>query len=823
MTDKPKVHVFLGAPCPSRSASVRDAHEDSSEWKTLELFWDQDQLRPRTNDRGVQVNPDSVQANISSGHVNIDVSRGPFDLATTTDGHSLPLFEEDGENSVPANPLPPLPPSQHSQKKSLSQNDDDLCPQSLQGYLDSCFPLAQPLTVSECQPSCSDIMSVETLYLSVWTKSQALLMKRPSAPPPELVPTGMGSPPHTPLTQQQTPVISRTSPELYSLHSSPGSSSSSRAVGGTLQPSLDRFSEILLSQRQQQEAGLMLERTPDGLLCTQGSPAAAAAPAPVDKDGPLQGTPPPCLALPRQRTQTPAGRPAHSSPVSPARKKSKLSPTTPEGQRSKPTAWGGCITTGPPTLLARCKTHGVQYSILVAVVHPSHLQEVKMKTGAMAGSSIPLATLIVTDQSDVEMKVVMWRTAAFWVLTVQPGDVLLITGVRVHDDKWRGETVLQSSYTSKLLNLGQVTSSLCPSVPQAVNRRTLGELCAHLRERRPLLLSLPRCSHQDLNTIPYAKLKALRPDTLVHALVRVTHTNMVKAWRDEAQGISRVAGVQRSVLTVEQADGHQGAVVLWGAALAWLERIQKHKEALWDFRMLLVKQDVTSGLLELHSTPWGSCQVVFLTDNRCADFLKLGQNNPTNSCIEIDLRTLLSQKYTGDVELKVQITGFQFQGSPAQNTWQVIDSHTSLPRILEIVSGDVTFTGCGRCAVELDTDDNGIYRPCYPCLPHTAVRHYYRQVVLTVKDGEFQVCVQVPPTLVQRVLLNTPPDKLSKTVAPSSDVRHVQVVAERIHSLLATPRCSPFLLTVRSHIQCDENSVPIIQDFVLLDFSPVNP
>lgn len=65
-------------------------------------------------------------------------------------------------------------------------------------------------------------------------------------------------------------------------------------------------------------------------------------------------------------------------------------------------------------------------------------------------------------------------------------------------------------------------------MPQAVNKRTLGELCAHLRVRRPLLLSLPRCSHQDLNAIPYARLKALRPDTLVHALVHVTHTNMVK-------------------------------------------------------------------------------------------------------------------------------------------------------------------------------------------------------------------------------------------------------------------------------------------------------
>ncbi len=80
-------------------------------------------------------------------------------------------------------------------------------------------------------------------------------------------------------------------------------------------------------------------------------------------------------------------------------------------QRARTTAAPLC---GPTTLLARCKTHGVRYAILVAVVHPCHLKEVKVKTGASAGTSVPLATLIVTDQSDVEMKVVLWRTAAFW-------------------------------------------------------------------------------------------------------------------------------------------------------------------------------------------------------------------------------------------------------------------------------------------------------------------------------------------------------------------------------------------------------------------------
>lgn len=53
--------------------------------------------------------------------------------------------------------------------------------------------------------------------------------------------------------------------------------------------------------------------------------------------------------------------------------------------------------------------------------------------------------------------------------------------------------------------------------------------------------------------------------------------------------------------------------------------------------------------------------------------------------------------------------------------------------------------------------------------------------------------------------------------APGSEVRHIRLVAERIQSLVSRPLKS-FLLTVRSHFLCDENSVPLIQDFLLLDF-----
>ena len=64
----------------------------------------------------------------------------------------------------------------------------------------------------------------------------------------------------------------------------------------------------------------------------------------------------------------------------------------------------------------------------------------KVKSGPAAGTFVPLASIVVTDQSAVEMKVVLWRRAAFWALTVCPGEILLITGTTGHID-WIDLTV----------------------------------------------------------------------------------------------------------------------------------------------------------------------------------------------------------------------------------------------------------------------------------------------------------------------------------------------------------------------------------------------
>lgn len=64
-------------------------------------------------------------------------------------------------------------------------------------------------------------------------------------------------------------------------------------------------------------------------------------------------------------------------------------------------------------------------------------------------------------------------------------------------------------------------------------------LCDFLRERRPLLLSEKLRPPQDLNRLPYATLRSLRVNTLVHALLRVTHTH-ISTGESQVQDVAMV-------------------------------------------------------------------------------------------------------------------------------------------------------------------------------------------------------------------------------------------------------------------------------------------
>ncbi|NXI51407.1 SHLD2 protein, partial [Chloroceryle aenea] len=104
--------------------------------------------------------------------------------------------------------------------------------------------------------------------------------------------------------------------------------------------------------------------------------------------------------------------------------------------------------------LQNCCCRDQKYNVLVTIVHPSHIKEIQVKTRPKSSHKVPVATIVVTDQSKAERKVVLWHGAAFWSLTVFPGDIVLLTDLVMYENLWCGEIMLQSTFTSQLLNLG---------------------------------------------------------------------------------------------------------------------------------------------------------------------------------------------------------------------------------------------------------------------------------------------------------------------------------------------------------------------------------
>lgn len=197
--------------------------------------------------------------------------------------------------------------------------EEDQCSASVHEYLDSCFPAAQPEPELHPSPAVPPLCT-RTQYLITWTLSQALVLRGrqslQSAASTEQTPP---KPPQTP------PSASSSTPELFSPEPpSPG-------------PSAELFSHTCPTPRSEEE-GVTLQATTEGVLCTQES------------------------KLP------------HDSPTkTPSSKKARIA--------EDPVALNRTGTTGlrsPTTPLSRCDTVGRRYSVLVVVVHPCHLKEVKV-------------------------------------------------------------------------------------------------------------------------------------------------------------------------------------------------------------------------------------------------------------------------------------------------------------------------------------------------------------------------------------------------------------------------------------------------------------
>nr|XP_037864872.1 shieldin complex subunit 2 isoform X3 [Chlorocebus sabaeus] len=394
------------------------------------------------------------------------------------------------------------------------------------------------------------------------------------------------------------------------------------------------------------------------------------------------------------------------------------------------------------SLIKNCDSKSQKYNCLVMVLSPCHVKEINIKFGPNSGSKVPLATVIVIDQSETKKKVFLWRTAAFWAFTVFLGDIILLTDVVIHEDQWVGETVLQSTFSSQLLNLGSYSSIQPEEYSSVVSNVVLQDLLAYVSSKHSYLRDLPPRQPQRVNSIDFVELEHLQPDVLVHAVLRVVDftvlTEAVYSYRGQKQ--------KKVMLTVEQAQDKHYVLVLWGPGAAWYPQLQRKK---------------------------------------------------------------------GVILIKAQISELAF---PTATQKIALNAHSSLKSIFSSLP-NIVYTGCAKCGLELETDENRIYKQCFSCLPFTMKKIHYRPALMTVVDGRHDVCIRVESKLIEKILLNISADCLNRVIVPSSDITYGMVVADLFHSLLAV-NAEPCVLKIQSLFVSDENSYPLQQDFSLLDFYP---
>uniref|UniRef100_A0A8D2JKM4 Shieldin complex subunit 2 n=1 Tax=Varanus komodoensis TaxID=61221 RepID=A0A8D2JKM4_VARKO len=424
-------------------------------------------------------------------------------------------------------------------------------------------------------------------------------------------------------------------------------------------------------------------------------------------------------------------------------KKAKLicSPVCPIPQIKKLRISGAKKVLKHLSLLKDCLCKDQKYTILVTVLHPCHIKEIQIKPGTKWSSNVPIATVVVFDQSEIQRKVVLWRKAAFWSLTVFPGDIVLFKDVIIYENIWVGEMMLQSTFTTQLMNLGSCSTINLNECSHIVDVTILQDLLAYVSSKHAYLQAIPQRQTQTLNNIQHVLLDKLKPDTLVHSIVKIVSIAVLTESAYNFKGESE----RKIILTVEQVKDQHCNLVLWGALTAHYPQLQR----------------------------------------------KRGKS----------LKACISQMK------------FTVPSSPYE---VVFDANTSLQQIFSSLAL-ITYVGCAKCGLELQTDDNKIFKQCISCLPFNQVEVFYRPALMNVEDEGYEISIRVVSELMKKMFLNIPAAWLNKAVEPSLDTTYGMIVADLCRSLLTGTRAS-YLLTIRSHFILDENSYPLEKEFSLLGF-----
>lgn len=77
------------------------------------------------------------------------------------------------------------------------------------------------------------------------------------------------------------------------------------------------------------------------------------------------------------------------------------------------------------------------------------------------------------------------------------------------------------------------------------------------------------------------------------------------------------------------------------------------------------------------------------------------------------------------IQVKAHILELKFTICTGQYKQLIFSADSSLECVLASLPM-ITYSGCAKCGLELQADENMIYKQCIRCLPYNKVKTFYR-------------------------------------------------------------------------------------------------
>jgi hypothetical protein len=273
-------------------------------------------------------------------------------------------------------------------------------------------------------------------------------------------------------------------------------------------------------------------------------------------------------------------------------------------------------------------------SILALILQVNPVMEVACKRGSLAGSTVPVGSVLLADPTRAWVKLLLWREAACWVERLVAGDIVFLKSVRLK--RWQGEVVGHTIMYSKVLNLHQPKKSLPPKFLKMIPVESLQCVMEWGKSCHGYLFGENQPTPVSQRPVNFKTSEELGTESVVHFRAKLT------------------AVISERVFLFSDRPGKDIFLYLLSSSRVggvWHRELREGVGEVWEFQFLAVSLEGTQGSCSLQVTSRSQLRVLCRESSAAQTILQQFPSSPQNDTISTvnSISSLLECKSSGKI------------------------------------------------------------------------------------------------------------------------------------------------------------------------------